>query len=169
MCCKKIFSFAPRVMMASLAEVVLFYPLLPDIFMSLHRLQKSFARRRLRQKNKNVFQQLGGIVFGFLEAVWGGDELRALRTRRKSGGRCTRGDVGVGCSIWQILKHQGFHEEKEFRLLSLLHLEGKRHGETPGAVIQARGSTLIPYVHLQPYADKLPLKSIRGGPKQDFT
>jgi len=27
---------------------------------------------------------------------WGGDELRALRTRRKSGGRCTRGDVGVG-------------------------------------------------------------------------
>ena len=49
-------------MMASLAEVVLFYPLLPDIFMSLHRLQKSFARRRLRQKNKNVFQQLGGTV-----------------------------------------------------------------------------------------------------------
>ena len=49
-------------MMASLAEVVLVYPQLPDIFMSLHRLQKSFARRRLRQKNKNVFQQPGGIV-----------------------------------------------------------------------------------------------------------
>ena len=35
MCCKKMFSFAARVMMASLAEVVLFYPLLPDIFMRL--------------------------------------------------------------------------------------------------------------------------------------
>ena len=30
-----LFLFAPRVMMASLAEVVLFYPLLPDIFMRL--------------------------------------------------------------------------------------------------------------------------------------
>jgi hypothetical protein len=61
-------------MMASLAEVVLFFPLLPDIFMSLRRLPpagflwkvagqlSSFARRRLRQKNKNVFQQLGGTV-----------------------------------------------------------------------------------------------------------
>jgi len=78
-------------MMASLAEVVLFYPLLPDIFMSLHRLQKSLARRRLRQKNKNVFQQLGGILFGFLEAVLGRrraprptyseEERRALHAR----------------------------------------------------------------------------------------
>ena len=62
-------------MMASLAEVVLFYPLLPDIFMRLRsRLPpagflwkvagqlSSFARRRLRQKNKNVFQQPGWIV-----------------------------------------------------------------------------------------------------------
>ena len=70
-------------MMASLAEVVLFYPLLPAIFMSLHRLPpagflwkvagqlSSFARRRLRQKNKNVFQQLGGIVDAPLGAVLG--------------------------------------------------------------------------------------------------
>ena len=60
--------------MASLAEVVLFFPLLPDIFMSLRRLPpagflwkvagqlSSFARRLLRFRNKNVFQQLGGIV-----------------------------------------------------------------------------------------------------------
>ena len=62
-------------MMAPWAEVVLFYPLLPDTFMRLRsRLPpagflwkvagqlSSFARRRLRQKNKNVFQQPGGIV-----------------------------------------------------------------------------------------------------------
>jgi len=49
--------------MSSQFMVVCFYPLLPDVLISIHRLQKSFARSRLRQKNKNVIQQLGGILF----------------------------------------------------------------------------------------------------------